>query len=416
VTFCNDAMAERLGTSVEEMTGEHVWDLLPEAEGTVVERAFERVMERGEPETFEYEYETRDQVVRVQAYPYEDGIAAVSTDVTDRHQALQRVLEATPVVLFRLDADGVFHEARGDILSRLGIDPDELVGESIFEAYAGNEEVLSAARRALDGESFRQTVTLGDITLETNYTPVFDDGEVTGVFGVSMDVTELQRQRERMEFFNSILRHDVLNGMTVIKMRAELLADQLEGEQAQYARTIAEWCDSTTEVTKRVRRVVETLATPEEDHQLEPVDVSAVLQRKVRELGDAYPAVTFETAVPNGVHVEADELLADVLGNLLTNSIEHNDNDGLTIETAVEPGEHTVRIVISDDGIGVPDDRKESVFRRGETSHAKETGSGFGLFFVDVMVEKFGGDVWTEDSDDGGARFVVELAAGGVDG
>ena len=412
ITFCNEALANRLERTVEEIQGTHIRDLLPEVEDTVIERTFQRVMETGVPETFEYQYES-GRWVRIQAYPYDDGVAAVSTDISDQREELLSILDATPIVVYRFDRDGVFQDVRGEMLSRLGIEPDDLIGESIFESYAENEPVIAAARRALTGESFRYTATLGDITLETHYKPVRTDGKVTSVIGVSMDVTELQRQRGRMEFFNSILRHDVLNGMTVIKMRAELLADELDGDQAQYAQTIIDWCNTTTEVTKRVRRVVETLATPDEEHRLEPIDVSAILRRKTHELGNAYPEVTFETAVPEQVRVRADELLSDVLGNVLTNSLQHNDTDGLRIETAVETAADTVQIRIADNGVGIEDDRKKSVFRRGETSHAKETGSGFGLFFVDVMIEKYGGDVRIEDSDAGGACFVIELSTEG---
>jgi len=413
VTFCNEALAERLGRPTEEIEGARLWDLLPEAKGSAIEHTFEQVMATGEPENFEYRYESGEHWVRIQAYPYYDGVAAVSTDISDQREALLSVLDAAPVVLYRFDTDGVFQEMRGEALSRLGVDPEDLIGESIFEVYADHEEVVAAAERALDGESFRYTVVLGDITLETQYQPVYSDGEVTSVIGVSMDVTELHRQRERMEFFNSILRHDVLNGMTVIKMRADLLAAELDGEHARYAETIVDWCTTTTEVTKRVRRVIETLATPDEEHSLESIDASTILRQKVRELETAYPEVTFETAVPDGAWVRADELLAEVLGNLLTNSIEHNDSDGLRIETAVDSDGETVRIRVADNGQGISDDRKQSVFRRGETSHAKETGSGFGLFFVDVMVEKYGGEVWIEDSAAGGVRFVVELDAAG---
>jgi PAS domain S-box-containing protein len=411
ITFCNETLADRLGRTVEEVQGERLWDLFPEAKGSVIERTFRRVKETDEPEDFEYQYEFGDHVVSIQAYPYDDGIAAVSTDISDQREALLSILDATPIILYRFDADGVFREVRGQMLSRLGLEPDDLLGKSIFEVYGDVDKVTAAAERALGGESFRYTLTLGDTTLETHYKPVYTDGEVTGVIGVSMDVTELQRQRERMEFFNSILRHDVLNGMTVIKMRAELLADELDGDLGQYARTILDWCTTTTEVTKRVRQVIETLATPDEEHTLDRIDVSTILDRKLRELSMAYPDVTFERSIPADVQVRADDLLADVLGNVLTNSIEHNDADGLTVETTVDVRDDTVRISIADDGVGVDDERKESIFRRGETSHAKETGSGFGLFFVDVMIEKYGGEVRVEDSDDGGARFVIDLNA-----
>ena len=411
VTFCNEALADRFGLSVEETQGKRVWELLPEAKGSVVERTFRRVMETGTPESFEYQYGS-GRWVRIQAYSYDDGIAAVSTDISDQREALLSILDATPVILYRFDSDGVFREVRGQILSRLGLEPEDLIGKSIFEVYAENEHVVTAAERALDGESFRYTVSLGDITLETHYKPIYTDGVVTGVIGVSMDVTELQRQRERMEFFNSILRHDVLNGMTVIKMRAELLAEELDGDHGRYAQTIVDWCNTTTDVTKRVRRVVETLATPDEEHRLQSIGVTPILDRKLAEMANAYPEVTFESEMQADVRVRADELLSDVLGNVLTNSIEHNDTDGLRIETTVETDGEAVRIRIADNGTGIDDRRKESVFRRGETSHAKETGSGFGLFFVDVMIEKYGGEIRIEDGEMDGACFVIELSRG----
>ena len=61
-----------------------------------------------------------------------------------------------------------------------------------------------------------------------------------------MDVTDTHQQRERMEFFHSILRHDVLNGMTVIKMLGQLLASELEGDQQRHAQTIVDYCDTST--------------------------------------------------------------------------------------------------------------------------------------------------------------------------
>lgn len=414
VTFCNEVVADRLDATVDEIRGETLWSVFPEAEGGRIEERFRQVMESGRPESFEYHYESDDRWVHIQAYPYEDGIAAISTDISEKQQALASILNVAPIALYRIDSEGTFREARGELLSELGLDPEDLLGESIWDIYGDNEEIVRAARRALGGERIRYTLTLEETTLETQHTPVYADGEVTGAIGVSMDITELERQRERMEFFNSILRHDVLNGMTVMKMRAELLADRLEGDEQRYARTIVDWCDTTTEIVNRVRRVVETLATPEEEHQLAPIDVSAILDRKARELRTAYPEAEFDVDVPSGLRVRADELLADVLGNILTNSLEHNDPDGLRVAVTADVDAETVRLSIADNGVGVEDDRKESIFRRGETS-AKETGSGFGLFFVDVMVEKYGGDVRVEDSETGGARFVIELSRGRAD-
>lgn len=408
VTFCNEVVADRLDATVEEIEGKKLWEVFPEAKGSPLEKRFRRVMETGQADFFEYQYDSGEYLVNIQAFPYEDGVAALSMDISKQQQELASVLDSTPITLYRIDNEGIFREARGELLSRLGIEPDDLLGKPIWELYSDNEQVIEVAERALEGEQIRYTLTLEDTTLETQYSPVYTDGEVAGAIGVSMDVTELQRQRERMEFFNSILRHDVLNGMTVIKMRGEILADQLDGDQQRYAQTIVDWCNTTTEVVKRVRRVVQTLTTPNEEYQLSPVDASAILNRKSHEVRTAYPEAEFDVSLPQELHVHADEFLADVLGNVLTNSIEHNDPHELRVSVTAEVDADTVRLSIADNGTGIETDRKESIFRRGETS-AKETGSGFGLFFVDVMIEKYGGNVWVEDSETGGAHFFIEL-------
>jgi len=248
----------------------------------------------------------------------------------------------------------------------------------------------------------------------------FDDADVYGARVLAANLvavidrtsreTELRRQTDQLEFFNSILRHDVLNGMTVINARAELLADDLDGRHAEYAETILKWSENVSAVTGRVQRVLETLTGEEDAANLEPVDVSAIVAEHVGRLDTTHPAVTFEADVPDGVTVLADELLSDVLGNLLTNAVEHNDDADLTIRIDLEVADDRVRLEVADDGEGIPDDRKETVFRRGETGHAKETGSGFGLFFVDAMISRYGASIHVEDNDAGGATFVVELA------
>lgn len=218
----------------------------------------------------------------------------------------------------------------------------------------------------------------------------------------------LERQTDQMEFFNSILRHDVLNGMTVIRSRAEFLEERLTEEDAEYARTIVAWCDDIVEIIGRVRRVLETLTT-EDAPTLEAVNVSGMIDGEIERIAGTYPEVTITTDVPADVRVLADELLSDVLGNVITNAVEHNGAEGLAIDVTVERGSDTVVLRVADNGGGIDEERKEVVFRRDETGHAKSTGSGFGLFFVDSMVDKYGGDVWIEDNDRGGATFVLEL-------
>lgn len=265
-------------------------------------------------------------------------------------------------------------------------------------------------------------VPLGDagvINIGATEACAFDDADMalTRLLATNTEVAlelvegklRLERQANQLEFFNSILRHDVLNGMTVIRARADMLADELDGEQQTYAETVVEWSDDITDIAQRVRRVIQTLTSPERTRDLRPIEISSLVRDEVSRLRTTHSAVEFETDVPEGAAVRGDELLSDVIGNVLTNSVEHNDHEGLEITTTVEETDNTVMVRIADNGSGIPDERKESIFRRGETGHAKETGSGFGLFFVDAMISEYGGDIWVEDNESGGATFVIEL-------
>jgi signal transduction histidine kinase len=75
-------------------------------------------------------------------------------------------------------------------------------------------------------------------------------------------------------------------------------------------------------------------------------------------------------------------------------------------EGRVTEGRVVVRV--ADNGPGVPDDRKEAVFGRGEKG-LRSTGTGLGLYLVDTLVDSYGGRVRVEDNDPEGAVFVVEL-------
>jgi len=229
-------------------------------------------------------------------------------------------------------------------------------------------------------------------------------------FGRSERERLLERQTDRMEFFNSILRHDVLNAVTVIRARAEFLKEATDGDQRRDAETIMRWSDNVQEIVQRVRTVLETL-TGEGDPQIEPVDLVAALQEQIDRVQATYPDVTFDVEAPESAPVLANEMLGDVLGNIVTNAVEHNDRRGLRISATVERSDDAVTVRIADNGMGVDDDRKEAILRRGETGHAKSVGSGFGLFFVDSMVSEYGGEIHIEDNDDGGATFVITLSA-----
>ena len=222
---------------------------------------------------------------------------------------------------------------------------------------------------------------------------------------------ELEERTSQLEFLHSLLRHDVQNGMMVIDSRAEVLRDELSGREEEFATTILTRSREISDQIDRIRTALETLT---EGAVTEPVDLSELLERRVETFRDNYPDARVETDIEPGLRAEADDILDDVLANLLRNAVEHNDKEQAEIEVVATEIDDGVRIEVADNGPGIPETERDQVFRRG-VSNAQAGGpggSGFGLFFIDTMVDGYGGDVYIEDNEPEGTRFVVTLPPG----
>lgn len=222
-------------------------------------------------------------------------------------------------------------------------------------------------------------------------------------------VRELERQNDRLEFFTAVLRHDLLNGMNVIRGRGQLLGEYVDDDGREHLDTLLEWTDSLVDLTERVQAVLETV-TAGDERERRPVDLAAVVEDEAERVRGLADGVTVIVDVPADATVRADDLLADVVGNLLTNAVEHNDPEGLTVTVSAAVDGDSVTLSVADDGSGLPETGASSLFERGESGTASD-GSGFGLHFVSVMAETYGGDVRATGRDDGGAEFVLTLPA-----
>ncbi len=106
--------------------------------------------------------------------------------------------------------------------------------------------------------------------------------------------------------------------------------------------------------------------------------------------------------------MDADRLTL-VLVNLVGNAVKHGRAGG-GVFVAVDLGaSRVVRITVDDDGPGIAPAERERVFAFGERGTTPADGTGIGLAFVRLLIERAGGRIALETSPLGGARFVVTL-------
>jgi two-component system nitrogen regulation sensor histidine kinase NtrY len=102
------------------------------------------------------------------------------------------------------------------------------------------------------------------------------------------------------------------------------------------------------------------------------------------------------------------EQLRRVVINLVDNAIEAMDQRGrIDIETQHDPANSLVRLVIADDGPGIPPAERDKLFLPYYST--KRRGSGLGLAIVRRIVAEHGGSIDVADNTPRGTRFAIEL-------
>jgi signal transduction histidine kinase len=153
---------------------------------------------------------------------------------------------------------------------------------------------------------------------------------------------------------------------------------------------------------------VETVVS-DEDLTIEPVHLRSTLETELSLREDSFPDAEFvvEDGFPD-VDVTANSMLSSVFRNLLNNAVQHNDTDDPVVNITGEVRNGDVELRIADNGPGIPDEQKEDLFGKGEKG-LDSPGTGVGLYLVQTLVTRYGGDIWIEDNDPAGSVFIVRL-------
>jgi PAS domain S-box-containing protein len=347
-----------------------------------------------------------------------------------RHELFDLVPVARDTVLEEMRDAVIVIDNKGriidlnDSVDEIIEDDDEIIGKAATE-------VLPFELLETDGgiQRANREVTLRNGNSEEHYKlqstrMTGTNDEHVGTVLVLQDVTELKRRErelqrtnqeleqtnEELEILNRIVRHDIQNDMNVVQGHAQLVETLLDAEDQDAIEPVLHNTQHAIELTETVRDLI-TAATGEEDLEMEPVDLIDLLQQEIERARIAHEEATFELEVPqqhDRIQVWGTMMLSSVITNLRSNAVRHNDTDDPEITVSVDVDQEAVTIRVADNGPGVPADKRDEIFGRGEKG-LDSPGSGIGLYLVDTLVEEFGGSVHVEDNKPRGAVFVIEL-------
>ncbi|NEU58886.1 PAS domain S-box protein [Halorussus sp. MSC15.2] len=204
---------------------------------------------------------------------------------------------------------------------------------------------------------------------------------------------ELEAQNERLDAFASMLAHELRNPLEIAQIYLDTGVENALGEDADASAfreveraldRIEEMIDTLLVVTRRGGSVDTT----------EPLNLGEAAREWWADL-DPDGALSVET----DREIRADpSRLRQLLENLFRNAAEHGGPDATVRVGSLPDG-----FYVEDDGPGIPEDERESVFEPGYST--SNVGVGFGLAVVEQLVDAHDWDCEITEGESGGARF-----------
>jgi two-component system nitrogen regulation sensor histidine kinase NtrY len=241
-----------------------------------------------------------------------------------------------------------------------------------------------------------------------------EDGASDGIVLVFDDVSALIRA-QKVAAWREVARrlaHEIKNPLTPIQLCAERL-------RRHFAPAPAPTRDLVDECTTTIVGEVESLkGLVDEFSQFArmpapravPTDLHALLEESLSLYRGIFTDVAlrphFAPALPM-VSVDPEQLRRVII-NLVDNAVEAMDRRGaIDVETQHDEANKLVRIVVADDGPGIPPAEREKLFLPYYST--KQRGSGLGLAIVRRIVAEHGGSIEVADNLPRGTRFAIEL-------
>ena len=257
--------------------------------------------------------------------------------------------------------------------------------------------------------------------------PLEKDGEIIGSVLEFRDITEQKKTEEALkdairarDEFLSIASHELKTPLASLKLASQLFKrNRAKGNTKIYEpNQVDGLVEQADKQASRLTRLVDDMLdiarirTGKLAIQKERVNICDL----VKEVVERLKASMIQAGTPTEFHCDEkieglwDKMrIEQVVTNLLTNAMRYGNKK--TVAITVEKRGTTARILVQDQGIGIPKEAQARIFNRFERAvdAANITGLGLGLFITQQIVESHGGKIWVQSEVGKGSMFFVDL-------
>ena len=433
-TLCDGELLYQLGLVPSQVVGKELQDFMPVKTATEILNSYRLAWE--EEKIVTYESMTNDVSYLTVLCPVKKGgkvveVIGSGVDITARKQVEEALKESE--IQYRLIADNMTDlicllDRSGEVMytspshgTVLGFPQEEFGGDkTLAKMHPEDIEFFKEGVRgiiqlkAASQIEFRFLHADGNwLLIECVGTPVIgEDGAVEHVIMVGRDITEKRKAEEMLLKSEKLtvvgelaagIAHEIRNPLTSIKGFVQLLQQGMMKE---------EFFEVIMEEFNRVESIIKeflTLAKPQEI-QLRKININKVLQdvetllRSEAYLQNVQIHYLKENAIPPFMFDENQ--IKQVFINLIKNSIEAMPDGGIVKIQALTEGSN-VLIKISDNGIGIAEERLQKL---GEPFFSnKEKGTGLGLMLCFRIIRQHKGTIVFKSKENEGTTVELRL-------
>jgi PAS domain S-box-containing protein len=323
------------------------------------------------------------------------------------------LVENIAEVIFTLDENDRISYISPAVRNLTGYAPSDLLGKPIHEfVFAEDLEIftegLERARKGPGAPFEFRLMTMHSSVRWVQLSGKTLAGKPAGnaFHGVIADIHDRKRVEDALRHANkqiilltSITRHDILNGITNLRLSLELIKNEPLSEQ------LLRFVDQQEKVIAQIQHQINFTR----DYQN-----IGVRPPKWKDIGERFVAAA--AALPLGemkveadvknIEVFSDDLIERVFGNLIENTLEHS-SGATTIRFFTQIQGRDLVLVYEDDGAGIPREEKDLVFE-----HTRRGRISYGLFFSREVLAITGLSIRETGEPGKGVRFEILVPEG----
>lgn len=284
-------------------------------------------------------------------------------------------------------------------------DRDNLINE--IKRISATGETLKIAFRIMrksDGE-IRTMDSIIETARNRNGTP-------KRIYGITRDVTErtkLIHEAEQNKLLLYQISHDLRSPLNSAKNYIYLAQKRVNNQTANMY--LAKIHDAYNKMEHRILSLLDIQRLNMAEVHLKKISLKELIREIIGSI-DGLKGYT-EVNISLDINVQEDfytdkQYLHSIIHNLIINAITHRKNiPDAWIRISAHTDNQNLVIVISDNGIGIPDDMKPKVFEKFVKGDSSVNGTGLGLYIVKNLVKKLKGDITFESEPMKGTTFTI---------